>query len=1116
MPNQNKLESRSLCTSIFSFTIILTIIFSGLVYAEQTEIELEQGFKKPPKAAQPRTWWHWTGGNVTLKGITKDLEWMKHVGIAGFQLADVNFGTGQTIEDKIMFGSSEWLKTVKHAAEEAARLDLEMAIFSSPGWSLAGGPWVKPRQAMKKLVWSEHKIEGPQFFSDQLPHPPTVNGPIRNMTHDGNDTPYYKDQAVIAYPTPFAELQQKEMKPSITVNGQVISGKELIDKDLNSSLTLPVNSDSNQIIIDFSYSKPVAIRAITIASRAGIPFGKILVSNDKKHFKTVQTLPGPQLYREGKVRTFSFPVEKARHFRLEITRKPYTPAQVIHQPHPKALEDSITLSEARLHQGARIHRWEAKAGFSFLFDYSSVATPQFSSTACIDPDRIIDITDKMDPQGNLDWQVPEGDWTILRLGYSLTGAKNKPPVPTGLGYEVDKLSAKHVKNYLEGYLDPIKDKLGSLYGERLQYLLLDSWEAGMQNWTDNMPQEFKQRRVYDLVDFLPVLTGRVVKNAEVSDRFLWDFRRTLADMFAQNFYGTVTEYLHKNGLKTYSEASGVSLEILEDALLCKKQVDIPMGEFWVRDLHPSSMYRVDVRGAASAAHIYGKKYVAAESFTGGGYEAPATLQKISDFWFTQGVNRIVFHTSTHQPLDIKPGNAMVGTHIHRNITWADQAQPFMTYLARNSFMLQQGKFVADIAYLLDEGAPSTMPFWGNGLKPERSAGYDYDYINTDVLLNRMAVDENDKLVLPDGMSYELLVLPGTSKMSLDVLQKIRELVKAGATVIGPKPESSPGLKNYPESDRKMQRITTEIWGDLDGTNRTIRYVGNGMVVWGESLVEILQRLGVEKDVKYSEGLKTDISWIHRKMNNTDFYFISNQSDVAQNLDFSFRIQGKEAELWHADKGHIKNASYQITNNRTVVPIYLEPDESVYVVFRNKAEKISRKIDEPEKSKILDIKSPWQVHFPEGWGAPKKIKLPALISWTEHQNSGVKYFSGTAEYTNSFNIQKKYTQENSSLWLDLGQVRDIAEVFLNGIKISTLWKQPFQTDISNFVKPGQNRLLIKVTNQWNNRLAGDQLLPEKKRVLEGFTPKFMGEWKAKESGLLGPVKIISINDNKIGK
>ena len=313
-------------------------------------------------------------------------------------------------------------------------------------------------------------------------------------------------------------------------------------------------------------------------------------------------------------------------------------------------------------------------------------------------------------------------------------------MPTGLGYEVDKLSRKHVEAYFHGYIDPIEKALGPLLGKSLRYVVMDSWEAGMQNWTDDMIGEFRKRRGYDPTPYLPVLAGRVVESADVSDRFLWDFRRTLADLLADYHFGTMAELLHQQGMGTYAEAAGVSMEILEDTLLNKSKVDIPMGEFWLRDLHPRLMYYRTCAGRLRRPTCTARRWSAAESFTGGGYEAPYALKKLGDYWFAQGVNRIVFHTSAHQPLDTKPGNTMVGTHINRNITWAEQAKPFMTYLARNSFMLQQGLFVADLAYLLNEGAPSTSRIWGAGLQPAPPEGYDYDYINADVLLNRMSVE----------------------------------------------------------------------------------------------------------------------------------------------------------------------------------------------------------------------------------------------------------------------------------------------------------------------------------------------------------------------------------------
>jgi hypothetical protein len=1092
------------------------LVLSIAASAQSTGGRLEHGFADPPDAAKPRTWWHWTGSNITLEGITRDLEWMKRVGIAGFQLADVNAGGGQSVNKKVVFGTPEWLEAVRHAAAEAERLGLEMTIFSSAGWSETGGPWVKPEQAMKKLVWSETSLAGPVRYKGKLPQPPSNNGPIRNLLPGGGrpgaaaprDPIHYGDSVVLAYRTPPDEVRMADFKPKVTTSAGQLDAAPLLDDDLNTALTIAAPQGGGPAWVQFEFASPFKARAISLAGRGGIPVGRVLVSDDGGDFRTLVTLPGAQLYRGGLARTFAFPETTARFYRVEMTGAPLRPAEVMNQAQTQSASE-YTLMEVVLHAGARIHRWEEKAGFSFLFEYESVPTPAVPADALIPAPSVVDLTTKMTADGTLDWEVPSGKWTILRFGYSLTGAKNRPAVPAGLGYEVDKLSRKYLEDYLRGYTDPLARTLGGLYGKSLRYVLLDSWEAGMQNWTEEMLNEFRHRRGYDPLPYLPVLAGRVVASAEVSDRFLWDFRRTLADMFADNHYAAATEFLRRQGIGTYGEAAGVSLEIPEDTLLNKKHVDIPVGEFWMRDLHPPAMYYADVRGAASAAHVYGKTVVAAESFTGGGYESPFALKQIVDYWFAQGVNRIIFHTSAHQPLDTKPGNTMVGTHINRNITWAEQAGPFMTYLARNSFMLQQGLPVADLAYLLNEGAPSTMPFWGAGLRPAPPAGYDYDFVNTDALLNRMSVSTNGMLVLPDGVSYRLLVLPETDRMTVPVLRKIRELVSGGATVLGPKPSKSPSLAGYPLADREVLSMASDLWGDLDGVSRTKRAYGKGAVVWGLAPAEVLASLRVLPDLEYSRGLDADLAWIHRREGDTDIYFVANRADRAQDLEVRFRVGGKEAELWHADTGTSEPASYSTSDGRTTVPLHLEGRESVFVVFRHPATSPSRVIARTHLSSLAALRGLWEVSFPANLGAPAKLRLAELASWTVNADDGVKYFSGTATYTRTVQAPRGWFRPGQRILLDLGVVKDIAEVSLNGRALGVLWKPPFCLDITGALKPGVNRLEIKVTNEWTNRLIGDRAAPADKKVLAAGSPARPGpQPMLTESGLLGPITLIT--------
>ena len=1084
----------------------------------QREDALEQGFQSPPNSAQPRTWWHWTNGNVTREGITKDLEWMQRVGIGGFQLADVSAGAGQTVERKIWFGTAEWLDAVRHAAAEADRLGLEMAIFSSPGWSETGGPWVKPEQAMKKLVWSETVVSGPRRFTEQLAPPPSNNGPIRNLAAGGGragvppDPSHYGDSAVIAFRTPPDESGMVESHPRATSHAGALDASALLDDDLNTSLTLPAPEGGSPAWLQFEFARPFTARAISLAGRSGIPVGRVLASEDGTTWRTLVTLPGPQLYRGGTVRTFAFPEVSVRFYRVELSGAPLTPATVMSETPPQPAREYV-LSEALLFTGGRVHRWEEKAGFSFLFQYESVPTPAVPQTAAVSRSEVIDLTSRVSKDGRLDWDVPAGRWTILRLGYSLTGAKNRPAVATGLGYEADKLSPVHMATYFRGYMDPIARALGPLVGKGLRSMLIDSWEAGMQNWTEEMLPEFRRRRGYDPTPYLPVLTGRVVESAELSDRFLWDFRRTLADMFADNHYGVLAEQLRLLGMESYGEAAGVSLEILEDTLLNKSRVDIPMGEFWMRDLHPGSMYLVDVHGAASAAHAYGKPLVAAEAFTGGGFESPLALKKVADRWFAEGINRLVFHTSAHQPLDSKPGNTMVGTHLNRNITWAEQAGPFMTCLARTSFLLQQGLAVADIAYLLNEGAPSTMPFWGAGVQPAPPAGYRYDYVNADVVVRRMSVDEDAKLALPDGMSYRVLVLPQIDTMTPPLLRKIHDLVSGGATVVGPPPARAPGLTGYPENDREVQALASDLWGDLDGISRTRRAHGKGRVVWGQPLNAVLDALRAPPDFESSRPLDSAVAWTHRRAGLADIYFVANPGAGPVDLAARFRVSGKEAEIWHPDSGAIEPADYAVVDGRITVPLRLAEGESVFVVFRRPASSPVRARPHALRETRATLGGPWELSFPPNLGAPPRVRMDRLEWWTASADEGVRFFSGTATYTKSFQAPAAWLRSNARLLLDLGTVRDLAEVSLNGRTLGILWRPPYEADVTGVLKPGANRLEIRVTNQWTNRQAGDRGLPAERRILSPIAALGGGPREPLPAGLIGPVTLVSVAERR---
>jgi len=1078
---------------------MIALLGTSLASGQKTDDSLARGFQQPPASAKPRVWWHWMNGNVTKEGIKADLEWMNRVGIGGFQNFDASLGTPQIVEKRLVYMTPEWKDAFRYATTLADQLGLEMGVASSAGWNLSGGSWVLPAHAMKKFVWSETEINGGEAFHGVLKRPPSNAGPFQNIPLNATAPDFYADSAVIAYRLPANDTRPHDL-PRIASSGGQFDLETLTDGDLAKATLLPAAAPNEKSWIQFEYSEPQRICGMSIAfsfkngeERRVMSLTDVAVeaSDDGREFRSVAAVPWA--LGQFPARTIAFPAVTAKFFRVTFK----TPAK-------EASAVGARISELAFRSTMPINRFETKAAFGREGNLLSVATPPAVAGDAIRKSDVVDLTGRMHSDGTLDWTAPPGRWAIVRLGYSLTGITNNPAEPEATGLEIDKLSSTYVREYFEKYLDNLKDATGGLMGKRgLQYMITDSWEDGTENWTDDMLAEFKAHRGYDMLPWLPVLTGHVVESSEASDRFLYDFRQTLADLVTENHYDQLTAILHARGMGRYSESHEQSRSLIADGMEVKRTADIPMGAMWVPN---ASITRdADIRETASVAHIYGQRFVAAESLTTGSGPwawSPETLKPAADRELAMGVNRFVIHTSVHQPLDDKvPGLGLggYGQWFTRHETWAELAKPWMTYLARSSYMLQQGKFVADVAYLYGQDANITQLFAVQG--PEVPAGYNFDYVNSDVVLHRLSVKDG-LLWTPGGTSYRVLALDSsTRRMTLPVLRRLRELVNDGAVVVGPMPMDSPSLNDDPA---EFKTIADQLFGSGTGDHS----YGNGRVLAGQTVAEALRKLNVMPDFQVSEGQSgPDLLFTHRRISDGEIYWVNNRNDRVEAVNAVFRVAGKAPELWHADTGKLEAASYRIADHRTIVPLRLGPNEAVFVVFRKNAGATSRSIPLPIETTVASIEGPWKVQFQSGRGGPAESSFEKLGSWTENQDSGVKYFSGTAAYSKSFQAPAKWFNTGARLWIDLGDVKNIAEVSVNGKSLGILWKPPFRVDVTGAMKPGTNVLEIKVTNLWVNRLIGDQQ-PDATTKYTYTTARFYRADSALlPSGLLGPVQIV---------
>jgi len=749
--------------------------------------------------------------------------------------------------------------------------------------------------------------------------------------------------------------------------------------------------------------------------------------------------------------------------------------------------------------------------------------------------RVIELSGKMEASGALTWEIPEGSWKVVRYICANTGQPMISSTPNSHGPMIDHFSAEASERHIHYFIDKLEAKLGRPIGESgLSYLYTDSYEVQGQLWTPDMNEEFEKRIGYSLVPYLPALDGIIVEDHEITRRFLYDFRRVLSDLIIENHYALSRKICEEHGIGFVAEAAGPGWPIHNcpfESLKSSGSLSFPRGEFWhlpennsfwtskkgtEEEIH--FLEELDViKGVASASHIYNQKYVEAEAFTGTHLwnEGPGDLKPTADRAFCEGLNRINFHTWPHTPEEAgTPGWVYAfGTLINEHRIWWPMAKPWMDYLGRCSYMLQQGKFVGDVLFYYGDSVPNFVP--AKKVNPSLGFGYDYDVCNSDILLNELEVKDG-RLVLPFGQSYELLSLPDETYMQPEVLEKIEQLVRDGATVVGPKPTRSHGLHNWEQRDQKVMDLADRLWE-------------NGDVVWGPTLRSILKDKGIGPDFNFRGKVEhTALDFIHRNLGDSDLYFVCNRTDRLQSGTALFRQSGKTVELWDPASGNMYGGLESIEEaGYTEMPLSLEACESVFVVFTNQVKEKDLYSTEganfqyPLSDRILyekEIKGAWKVQFPEVSAGIGEMEFDTLVFWNKRSEDGIRFFSGIAIYEKEFEWDQELKRDGQFTCLEFDQVVEVAHVYLNGIDLGILWKKPLRLDIGSALNQGSNLLRVEVANTWANGLAGDARLPADLRRTKTNVTRLPNAWTYPleeipnenydliDCGIAGPVKI----------
>ena len=1049
-----------------------------------------RGFQTPPDSIQTSVYWYWISDNISEEGVVNDLQAMKKAGINRAFIG--NIGLDDMPYGKVKMFSDEWWNILHAALKTATELNIEIGIFNSPGWSQSGGPWVGADAAMRYLTASELRVKGPQKLIQKLEKPIDI----------------FQDVKVIAYPAPNDDqLILSSKNGTITSTPRVPGLEKVTDGDNKTGITFP---GVNEFVLDLESKEPFTARSLSVRS-TDYPMLANAVLQVKEAGDRYRTLTEFQINRSNPALNVgfepyapvvvSFPATTGSGFRL-----------IIRNANPKS-----GLAEVVLAASPRVERYIEKTlakmhptPLPYWSEYQWGQQPESNDqSTVIDRSGVIDISTHLSDDGTLTWDVPEGEWVILRTGMTPTGTKNAPASPEATGYEVDKMSKEHVAMHFDGYMGEILKRIPEADRKCFKVVVQDSYETGGQNFTDDFLAQFKQRYGYDPMPYLPVYLGKVVGSEEESDRFLWDVRRLVADKVAYDYVGGLRDISHKHGLHTWLENYG-HWGFPSEFLMYGGQSDEIGGEFWSE----GDLGNIENRAATSCGHIYGKNKISAESNTCAGNpfaRYPGVIKQRGDRFFAEGINNTLLHVYISQPYeDENPGvNAWFGTEFNRKNTWFSQMDVYTQYLKRTNYMLQQGLNVADVAYFIGEDAPKMTGI----TDPALPVGYQFDYMNAEVIEKSMTVKDG-LITLPHGTQYRILVLPKLETMRPELLAKIKQLVTDGAVVLGPSPKRSPGLQNQPEADRQVQTMAAELWGDVDGVNVKWQKFGKGVIMNGMSMNEAFALINCVPDCRVPED--NTVHYGHRTLSNGEIYFLTNQTGETKTVTPEFRVKGMQPELWEATTGDIRNLpAYEQKENTTAVPLKLAPNESVFIVFRNQSGKAFTggvKANYPDPILLADLKGPWTVSFNSSElqrGPKEPVVFEPLQDWTASENDSIKYYSGTAVYHSNFKLEKIPGDEKAVI--NLGRLTAMAKVWINGKYAGGVWTPPYRLNITQLIKEGKNEVTIEVVNTWVNRLIGDTKLPEKDRPTWCPFNPYNADSPLQPSGLFGPVVIQGIRN-----